>query len=95
MQKIQAEKISDIPTAGLKDYIADLARQHGVSYIKTSTDVFAETITRLADDDITTDDTEDLLVALKRAHVIDAETMVALLGNYLEEKRIASRCDAA
>jgi hypothetical protein len=33
------------------------------------------------------DEIEDLLVALKRANVIDDKAMVHLLGNYLDEKR--------
>lgn len=57
------------------------------TYIKTPSDYLAEVITNLSDDDVVTDDVEDLIVALKRAHVINAETMVALLGNYLNEKQ--------
>lgn len=89
------EKISDIPTFGLKEYIAGLARQHSIRYTRTPDDALAEASTRLAGDEITTDETENLLVALKRAHVIDSATMVSLLGNYLDEKQIASRSDAA
>jgi hypothetical protein len=37
----------------------------------------------LADDDVRSDETEDLLVALKRANVINGPTMVDLLGRYL------------
>ena len=76
-----------IPTSGLEQFILGLAQRHGVAYVKTSHDRLAEVISRLADDEVATDDTEDLIVALKRAHVIDAATMVALLGGYLDEKR--------
>lgn len=76
-----------IPSTGLAEYIAALARQHGIRYVKTANDALAEVITRLADDEITTDKTEDLIVALKRANVIDGTTMVSLLGSYLDEKR--------
>ena len=74
-------------TIGKKDvrrYVAALARRHGVVYAKTSNDALAEVITRLADDAVQTDETEDLLVALKRAHVIDGPTMVSLLGRHLD-----------
>ncbi len=71
----------------VKQYVAALARRRGVVYAKTGTDALAETITRLADDDVRTDDTEDLLVALKRANVIDGQTMVSLLGEHLDECR--------
>jgi len=76
-----------IPTRGLAEYIGDLAREHNVRYVRTPEDALADIITRLADDDVVTDDTEDLIVALKRAHVIDAATMVTLLGRYLDEER--------
>jgi len=66
-------------------YVADLARRHGVAYVRTPHDAMAEVITRLADDDIVTDETEDLIVALKRAGVIDGATMVDLLGRHLDE----------
>lgn len=80
-----------MPTANTIDkedvghYVAALARRHGVVYAKTGNDALAEVITRLADDDVRTDETEDLLVALKRANVIDGPTMVALLGRHLDQ----------
>ena len=82
-----------MPTAnsiGKKDvrqYVAALARRHGVVYAKTSNDALAEVITLLADDGVRTDETEDLLVALKRANVIDGTTMVDLLGRHLDQYR--------
>lgn len=75
-----------IPATGPSKYVDDLARQHNVHYIRTGADALADVITRLADDDVVTDDTENLIVALKRAHVIDVNTMVALLGAYLDER---------
>lgn len=76
-----------IPTFKVAEYVVSLAQQHGVRYTRTSGDALAEVVTRLAADQVATDDIEDLIVALKRAHVIDAKTMVALLGNYLDERR--------
>lgn len=43
-------------------------------------------MTQLAGDAVVTDDVEDMIVALKRNHVIDSTTMVTLLGNYLDER---------
>lgn len=80
--------LNHIPTSGLSKYVADLARKHGVKPARTPNDALAEVITQLSDDAVITDDTEDLIVALKRADVLDAETMVALLGNYLDEKAV-------
>lgn len=68
----------------VRQYVAALARRHGVVYAKTDNDALADVITRLASDDVLTDETEDLLVALKRAHVIDGPTMVSLLGRHLD-----------
>jgi hypothetical protein len=79
------------PESGVKDYVVELARQHGVRYIRTPADALAEGITRLAGDDVATDVIEDLIVALKRARVIDGPAMVSLLGNYLNERRNAER----
>lgn len=71
----------------VRQYVAALARRYGVVYAKTDNDALADVITRLADDDVRTDETEDLLVALKRARVIDGPTMVSLLGRHLDECR--------
>ncbi len=75
-----------IPTTGLAQYVRDLALQHNVRYVRTQEDAIADVITRLSDDEVSTDHTEDLIVALKRAQVIDGGAMVALLGRYLDEK---------
>ncbi len=77
---------AQIPTTGLSEYISVLAQRSGVRYVPTPTDNLANIITKLSGDEILVDEIEDLLVALKRAKVIDGLTMVHLLGNYLEEK---------
>jgi hypothetical protein len=43
-------------------------------------------MTRLLGVDVETDEIDDLLVELKRAHVIDGRTVAKLLGNYFKEK---------
>jgi hypothetical protein len=68
-------------------YVAELARRHGVVSVRTPHDALAEVITRLSDDEIATDETENLIVALKRAGVIDGATLVDLLGRHLDERR--------
>jgi hypothetical protein len=45
----------------------------------------AQTITRLADDDVKPDETEKLVIALRRANVIDGSQMLILLGRYFDE----------
>jgi hypothetical protein len=80
------QQIANIPASNVAGYITGLAAQHGVTYVKTPLDELAQVITRLADDEVSTDATEDLIVALKRAHVIDVNTMVVLLGRHLDER---------
>jgi hypothetical protein len=78
---------TDIPMAGLSAYIADLAKRHGVVYVETGSSALAEVITRLSRDDVKPDETEKLVIALRRANVIDGPTTVTLLGRYSDETR--------
>lgn len=77
----------DLPMTGLSAYIANLAQRHGISYVKTGSSALAEVITRLAGDDAKPDETERLVIALRRANIIDGPTMVTLLGRYFDENR--------
>lgn len=81
------KEVLTIPTAGLREYIIEIARRYGVSYVRTPSDDLAEVISRLSGDEVASDETKDLIVALRRANVIDGPTMVSLLGSYLDEKR--------
>ncbi|MEI6068709.1 MAG: hypothetical protein WCP96_15310 [Methylococcaceae bacterium] len=88
MKEIDRKKEAlTIPTAGLREYIIEIARRYGVSYVRTPSDDLAEVITRLSGDEVASDETKDLIVALRRANVIDGPTMVSLLGSYLDENR--------
>jgi hypothetical protein len=78
-------QIEDIPTIGLRRFIADLARRAGVEYVRDRYSVTAHVVTRLSDDDVRPDETEQLVIALRRAEVIDGRTMVTLLGRYFDE----------
>ena len=57
----------DIPTSGMAEFVAHLARQHGVRHVGSGVDDLADVITHLSDDVAVPDDTENLIVALKRA----------------------------
>ena len=74
-----------IPTQGVRQFVASLARKHHVNYVRTTGDALAETATRLAGDEIESDATGDLLVALKRAHKLSDREMTALLVNHRRE----------
>jgi len=63
-----------------------LAKSRGVRYQRLAEDDLAEVVTRLSDDEVATDDVEDLVVALRRSGTISGSEMVDLLGQYLNEK---------
>lgn len=76
-----------IPTTGVAQFVRALARKHKVSYTRTSMDQWAETVTRLAGDEVRSGSVQDLLVALKRAGKLSVDDMAALLVNYLRERK--------
>jgi hypothetical protein len=78
--------VQTLPTTGLAEYITNLAKTHGVHYVKTPNDALAEVITRLSDDNVKMDRVEQLLLALERAGVIPRQNIVPLHINYLREK---------
>jgi hypothetical protein len=67
--------------------ILTLARQHGVAYTPTAADVWANDVTRLADDNVTLDEVELLLVALQRAGHLSRPEALRLQVNYLREAK--------
>ena len=91
MRSIDATPQADIPMTGLSAYIGNLAQRHGIAYVKTGSSALAEVITRLAGDDVKPDETERLVIALRRANVINCRIMVTLLGRYFDETRNVCR----
>jgi hypothetical protein len=69
----------------IQSYVSNLALKQGIDFVPHKLDDIANAITQLADDVVVTDATEDLLVALHRAKVIDQPTMVLLLGQHYDE----------
>jgi hypothetical protein len=78
-----------IPETNIREFVINLAREHGVKYTPTRADVMAGVITRLSGDDVEQDDIDDLIVALSRAHIIDGDEFVTLIGRHFEEKHHA------
>ncbi len=76
------------PTANVETYVRSLARRHGVDYKATPADHWAETVTRLAGDEVRSGPVQDLLVALKRAGKLSKADMASLLVNYLRERKL-------
>jgi hypothetical protein len=75
------------PTSDVGDYVRRLASFHGVRYVPTAADRWAETVTRLAGDEVRSGPVQDLLVALKRAGKLTKDDMATLLVNYLRERK--------
>lgn len=75
-----------ITQTNVKAYVHRLAAEHGVTYIKTNLDHWAENVTRLSGDDVVFDETEELIVALARKGIISNEDVVPLHVSYLREK---------
>ncbi|WP_423708717.1 DUF6088 family protein [Undibacterium sp. WLX3042] len=76
-----------IPREGISKFVKLLARKHHISYTRTAGDEWAEAVTRLAGDDVRSDGTGDLLVALKRAHKLSDREMTTLLISHQREIR--------
>ena len=60
-------------------YVIALAKRLGISYTPTYSDQWASAITRLAGDEVSTDSTDDLLVALTRAGKLTPHEMTKLV----------------
>lgn len=60
-------------------HVAALARRLGISYIPIYADLWAVAVTRLAGDEVSTDSTDDLLVALTRAGKLSPRDMAKLV----------------
>jgi hypothetical protein len=67
--------------------IRKLARKHHVRYVRTSNDMLAHHITRLAGDDVELDEIEQLLIALQRAGHLSRNELVRLQASYLREAK--------
>ena len=76
-----------IPTSGVSRYVAELAARHHVTYLPSQFDDWACVVTRLAGDEVQSDETGDLLLALRRANKLTDREMAALLVNHLRERK--------
>lgn len=64
-----------------------LARRTGVRFTPTYADRWAGAVTRMAGDDVRSDPTDDLLVALRRAGKVSPAEMVSLVMAHHRERR--------
>jgi hypothetical protein len=80
--------LTDKPLPETASAIISLAAQHGVTYRPTVADIWAQEVTRLADDEVTLDDIELLLIALQRAGHLSRPEALRLQVNYLREAKL-------
>jgi hypothetical protein len=59
-------EVDSLPTSGVSGFVSDLAERHGVSYTKTSLAEWTDSVARVLGDYVDLDETERLLVALKK-----------------------------
>ncbi|WP_343350970.1 hypothetical protein [Pseudomonas sediminis] len=71
----------------VEEYVRALAAEHGVSLEQDAYANMAQVLTNLGGDDVQLDQVERLLVALKRAGVVQGAEMVLLQAEYLRTKR--------
>jgi len=69
------------------DQVRALARLHGVAPEPAPLDAFAADVSRLSDADVPGDEIADLVVALKRAGVLDSRVAASLYGDHLAQTR--------
>lgn len=79
--------IAPKPVSAIGQRIVDLAKQYGVSYRSTAKDVWANDVTRLADDEVLLDEIELLLIELQRTGHLSRPEALRLQVDYLREAR--------
>ena len=65
------------PTTAI--YVRQLARREGIVFAPTFADLWAKAVTKLAGDEVKSDKTDDLLVALTRAGKLSPRDMTRLV----------------
>lgn len=73
------ERLSKTRSTSVARYVSKLAKASGVSFTPTFADQWAAAVTKLAGDEISSDKTDDLLVALARAGKLSGRDMVKLV----------------
>jgi hypothetical protein len=82
-----AQAASEIGVLTAEEQIRALAKKHGIVAERTALDDWADDVTRLAGDDVQFDEVQELIVALRRARVVDGVELTRLHSRYLDERR--------
>ena len=76
----------DCTNLSAEDQVLKLAKEHAVLYNETALDIWGGHVTRLADDQVSLDVVENMIVALSREKIINPAQAVSLHAQYLQEK---------
>lgn len=85
MAKIENQRIQDRKRARRRHsdstaiYVRQLAKREGIVFAPTYADLWAKAVTKLAGDEVKSDKTDDLLVALTRAGKLSPRDMTRLV----------------
>lgn len=66
--------------------IRDLAKRHGITAQRIGIDDLADTFAHILDEEVETDEVEQLVINLRRANIISGKKAIELLGAYLSKK---------
>lgn len=70
----------------VSEVVGRLARIKKIRYSVTYGDMVGTAITRLADDVVTLDETEHLLIEFKRRRLISGRKMLLMIGRHMKEQ---------
>jgi hypothetical protein len=84
---VSFERDRSAPLSKTSAAILALAKKHGVAYTRTASDLWAQDVTRLADDDVELDGIELLLIELQRTGHLSRPEALKLQAKYLREAK--------
>lgn len=76
----------EIPQAGLRQFIRELAARHGIKSVPTEREQFALNVTRMSECDAETEEMMLLLSKLQRAGIVSQLERAKMFDRYINEK---------
>jgi hypothetical protein len=81
------QDLDQLPKHGVIEFVDRLARAHGVVYERSKLDDWAEAVTRAAGDDVRLDQTEELLLVLRKLNLLTSRQASRLMVNHMREMK--------
>ena len=82
-----AGEVDSLPTTNVRGFVAELAERYGVMRAKASSLEWGDSVAKVLGDYVELDETERLLVALKKTAVIDGRQVARLIANHFRERK--------